>query len=122
MRAIQCTLGITVVLLVVWEMAPPFAQDLPPKDVPPAGRPDTPLPDGALARLGKVSPQLLGSAPDPRGVVLLVPSPDGKRVAVGQEEKSLVVWDLETKRPVARMAGPRGPLRSLAFSLDGKVL
>jgi WD40 repeat protein len=48
-------------------------------------------------------------------------SADGK-LAAGGRGVDLVVWDLEANRQILRTTGTKGPLKSAAFSPDGKLV
>ncbi len=56
-----------------------------------------------------------------RGVVTVVYSPDGTRLASGSREGTIQVWDAKTGEPVHEMTGLSG-LTELAFSPDGTLL
>jgi WD40 repeat protein len=47
-------------------------------------------------------------------------SPDGKRLATGGEENTVVLWDVETGRELRRFRGHRGEVYTLAFIPDGE--
>ena len=50
-------------------------------------------------------------------------SPDGKLLASGSLDHSVVVWELGSRQPVGRIEVPGDQqIRSLAFSEDGKLL
>ena len=50
-------------------------------------------------------------------------SPDGKRIAAGNSDGTVRVWDAATGRPVGQpMTGHTGSVNSVAFSLDGKLI
>jgi WD40 repeat protein/serine/threonine protein kinase len=81
--------------------------------------------DGRL-RLWKVSPgareaRLLGAADFPGGTALAF-SPAGQRVAVGDSAGHISLWDLAKARAAGEMDLLHGPVASLAFSRDGKLL
>src|SRR5216684_1824537 len=81
--------------------------------------------DGRL-RLWKVSPgareaRLPGAADFPGGTALTF-SPAGQRVAVGDSAGHISLWDLAKARAVGEMDLLHGPVASLAFSRDGKLL
>ncbi|HEX4589900.1 MAG TPA: hypothetical protein VH120_08235, partial [Gemmataceae bacterium] len=49
-------------------------------------------------------------------------SPDGRRLATGAWDGSIVLWDVATGKQVHEFAGHRARVLSLAFSPDGKRL
>lgn len=52
-------------------------------------------------------------------------SPDGKILASGGSDHTIILWDLATRKPLdltPLLAGHRGVVRSLAFSPDGQYL
>jgi RNA polymerase sigma factor (sigma-70 family) len=49
-------------------------------------------------------------------------APNGRTLAAGGSDATIWLWDLATGRELARLTGHRGPIRSLAFSPNGKLL
>jgi WD40 repeat protein len=49
-------------------------------------------------------------------------APDGKLLATGGEQRTVLLWDLETGKVKSELSGHTGELRCLAFSPDGKLL
>lgn len=49
-------------------------------------------------------------------------SPDGKRVATTGEDAFVVVWDADTRKPVAKLEGHDNFVTSLAFLPDGTLI
>jgi RNA polymerase sigma factor (sigma-70 family) len=115
-------LGLTMLLAGAGALALPAAPPRPPGESRPpapaeAPRPDAPLPEGALARLGRGGFR-------PGSVVYAVAlSPDGKRVAAGAYGDAVLTWDTATGDEVSslRMTGHHWRT-SAAFSADGKWL
>jgi WD40 repeat protein len=81
--------------------------------------------DGRL-RLWRVSPgareaRLQGAADFPGGTAIAF-SPAGQRVAVGDAAGHIALWDLSRAHIAGGMDLLKGPVSSLAFSRDGKML
>ncbi|BCG02019.1 hypothetical protein PPGU19_065870 (plasmid) [Paraburkholderia sp. PGU19] len=49
-------------------------------------------------------------------------SRDGKILAIGDRSKNVVLWNISTKKVLARLAGHTGWVSAVAFSPDGKIL
>jgi WD40 repeat protein len=49
-------------------------------------------------------------------------SPDGQILAIGDRSKRVVLWNISTRKVLARLAGHEGWVTALAFSPDGKIL
>jgi len=49
-------------------------------------------------------------------------SPDGRILATGSADKTILFWDLQTNGPLRTLEGHNGAVYSIAFSKDGKFL
>ena len=49
-------------------------------------------------------------------------SPDGKKVATGNIDRSVRTWDIESGKQLLKLVHSRGGIRSVAFSPDGKMI
>lgn len=49
-------------------------------------------------------------------------SPDDGRLASGGRDRKLIVWDLDTRRPIDELGDSAGTVLAAAFSPDGKLL
>ena len=47
-------------------------------------------------------------------------SSDGKRLASASADKSVMLWDVDSRKPIAKLEGHNGAVYSVAFSRDGK--
>jgi WD40 repeat protein/3',5'-cyclic AMP phosphodiesterase CpdA len=56
-----------------------------------------------------------------RGLVMAL-SPDGTSLATGSQDRTVRLWDLESRSQDHALEGHRGDIRSLAFSPDGQTL
>ncbi|WP_283136347.1 hypothetical protein [Rhizohabitans arisaemae] len=57
-----------------------------------------------------------------RSVTSVAFSPDGKTLATGSHDETVVLWDVATRRQTASLAGHSGSVTSVAFSPDGRTL
>ncbi len=55
-------------------------------------------------------------------VACVAVSPDGRRIASGQDDHAVRIWDAATGRLLHVLLGHDEPIRSLAFSPDGRLL
>jgi WD40 repeat protein len=49
-------------------------------------------------------------------------SPDGRLLASGSEDNTVILWDVETGKQIRTLEGHTGPVQSVAFSPDGRLL
>ena len=80
--------------------------------------------DGDVARLWDVSlppePRPSWSLPLPRRPATAAFRPDGKALLIATEDQRATLWDIASKRPIGNPLEHPAPIRSVAFSLDGK--
>ncbi len=79
---------------------------------------------GAQAQLYDLEHRRLLEAINPHGRTLcgLAFSPDKKLLALGSEDKVVVIWDLAGKRELARLRGHADAVGPMAFLPDGHTL
>ena len=49
-------------------------------------------------------------------------SPDGSTVATGAEDKTIILWDVATRKSIGTLAGHSQTVSSLLFARDGESL
>jgi WD40 repeat protein len=85
---------------------------------------DIPLTRGVLLDNLRSHPQLrqiLSGHTD--GVKSVAFSPDGKTLASGSADSSIILWDMATNQPIGKaLTGHTGIIFSVAFSPDGRIL
>ena len=57
-----------------------------------------------------------------RFITSLAFSPDGKRIVLASNNKTVYIWDVETKKEIRRLEGHTDRVNSAAFSPDGKQI
>jgi WD40 repeat protein len=83
-------------------------------------KPDgAPLPEGAVAQLDGGLVQILG-APPSLAFNSVAFSPDGKHALIGNDDKTLALWDIATGKKVRVFEGHTNAVYSAVFSADGK--
>ena len=78
---------------------------------------------GALLNIAQANPrlsQILNEHSAPVSSIAF--SPDGKTLASGSHDNTIVLWDVETRKPVGQLTGSSVAITSIAFSPDGKTL
>ncbi|MEV0773803.1 WD40 repeat domain-containing protein [Nocardia salmonicida] len=82
--------------------------------------------DGILLLVGSGSPPVKINLEDPKDIVVMAISPDGKLLATGNSRGQLVVWDIsDPGRPeivLPHMQMQAAPVTAVTFSPDGRFL
>ena len=55
-------------------------------------------------------------------IISLAFSPDGKTLATGRQDKTIVLWDVASRKELAQLKGYTDAVTSVTFSPDGKTL
>lgn len=76
---------------------------------------------GNLLDLAKINPQLLQFL-TAHSVSTVSSSPDGKVLASGSEDGTIILWDTRTYQQIGEPIRQSGSVRSIAFSQDGSKL
>ena len=76
---------------------------------------------GNLLEAAKTSPQLMQFL-TARSVLTVASSPDGKMLASGSEDGTIILWDTSTYQQIGEPIQQPGSVRSIAFSPDGRKL
>src|SRR5689334_495810 len=97
----SCPLGCLALLAVLLPAAPP---------------PGDGLPEGAVARVGRLG---LRHGDQAFGVAF---APDGKLLASGGDDRVIRLWDAATGDEVRTFTGHTDGVNAVAFSPDGKAL
>jgi WD40 repeat protein len=114
----RLTSGAVLALLIACaaDAQPPTAQ--PPR---PAPEPGLPLPDGAVARIGRPRPEFPGAVINvafaPTGTTFVTTGNVAQKLGTN---RLVILWDAATGKEIRQFRGHRDNVDALAFSADGK--
>lgn len=57
-----------------------------------------------------------------RDISALAFSPEGRMLASGSDDKTVILWDIEKKKQIITLKGHKGKITAIAFSENGKTL
>jgi WD40 repeat protein len=78
---------------------------------------------GTLLNIAQANPRLSQILTQHSDVVSSIAfSPDGKILASGSQDKTIVLWDAETQKPIGKLTSSPVAITKIAFSPDGKTL
>jgi hypothetical protein len=90
------------------------------------GKPPEERQDGRIGARGTVAVARVGGWTSFSGAPTQSPnfafSPDGRLLAQGRSDHSIVLWDVVTGKEVARLTGHQGPVQAVLFAPDGRTL
>jgi WD40 repeat protein len=64
----------------------------------------------------------VGNIPDMRSGDALAATPDSSQIVFGDQEGALHVWDLQSRKEIQTLHGPKEYITGLAFSRNGRLL
>jgi WD40 repeat protein/serine/threonine protein kinase len=75
---------------------------------------------GAIRETGPQKPLRAFPTHIPAACLNVAFSPDGKRIAIGAKENTVVIWDVERRQELRTFRGHSGDVCTVAFSPDGR--
>jgi WD40 repeat protein len=94
-----------------------------PRPVPPtSGKPSDFKPTPIKVYDAQTGQELLSIKGHAGGVMSVVFSPDGKRLASASQDRTVTIWDAQTGQQILALKGHTAPVRRMAYSPDGKRL